>query len=68
MSDLSMFIILEMSLLYIFFNVVVNVTSVFTKVKFLDCLHHFFDGVFDRLRWATNILSFGLFDFVFNSC
>ena len=50
MSSLSMFIILEMSLLYIlFFNVAINAASVFSEVKLLDCLHRFSDGVLGNI-------------------
>ena len=41
-----------------FFNVLVDITSVFTEVKFLDCLHCFVNGIlrtfrlFYRLNWA----------------
>ena len=42
-----MFIMLEMSLFCIrFLNVTVDAASLFSEVKFLNCLHRFFDGVF----------------------
>ena len=51
MSGLSMFIILEMSLFCILsLNATVNAASVFSKVKFLDCLHRFFNGVLDTFH------------------
>ena len=46
MPDLTIFIILEMFIiLHSFLNVTVNAASVFSKVKFLDCLRRLFEGV-----------------------
>ena len=45
MSALFMFNILEILLFCIFFNVTVNAASVFSKVKFLNCLDYFFDSI-----------------------
>ena len=56
MSDLAVFVILDMSLFCIlFFNVTVNAASVFSEAKFLDCLHHFFDGVLCTFHHFYNL-------------
>ena len=63
-----MFIILEMSLfcnLLSFFDVSVDVTCVFSEVKFLDCFH-WFDGVFGTFHrfYKLNQTFILVFDFV----
>ena len=54
--------IIEMSLFWIFLNATANAASMFSKIKFLDCLHRFFDGYvtfhcFHKLK-ETFILTF----------